>query len=142
MMKRLESLNSLLESKKISRKKMILALVLIVLFLLVILAGLIVYNNLQTKAVRDRPMVLIHTPENEARVGLGREVSLHATARSQNGIARIEFWADEALVSAQDTLEGEILSPAVLHAYWDPVTAGPHTLVVQAISNSGVRGLG
>jgi hypothetical protein len=140
MMKRLESLNSLLESKKISRKKMILALVLIVLFLLVILAGLIVYNNLQTKAVRDRPMVLIHTPENEARVGLGREVSLHATARSQNGIARIEFWADEALVSAQDTLEGEILSPAVLHAYWDPVTAGPHTLVVQAISNSGVRG--
>ncbi len=140
MKKRLESLSTILESKKISRRRLVLALILIGLLLLAILAGLIIFNRLESKAIKDHPLVLIQTPENRDRVDLGQEVSLHATARSQNGIARIELWADDAFVIAHDTPEDQILSPAVLHTYWEPVTAGPHTLVVQAISNSGVRG--
>jgi hypothetical protein len=140
MKKSLESLRKFFDMKQGSRKKLILALVLIVLCLLAILIGLIVFNRLQTKALNDHPLVLIHTPENRDHVGLGQEVSLHATARSQNGIARVELWADDALVAAQATPEGEILSPAVLHIYWEPLTAGKHTLVVQAVSNSGIRG--
>ena len=140
MKKRLESLSTFLESKKISRKTLILALILIVLLLLAILVGLIIFNHLESKAIKDHPLVLIQTPENRTRVDLGQEVILHATARSQKGIARIELWVDGSLVVAQDTAEGEILSPAVLYSYWEPVATGPHTLVVQAISNSGVRG--
>ncbi len=140
MKKRLESLRKFFDTKQGSRKKLILALVLIVLFLLAILVGLIIYNRLESKAIKDHPLVLIQTPDNRAQVNLGEEVSLHATARSQNGIARIELWADDALVLAQDTPEDEILSPAVLHTYWEPLTTGSHTLVVQATSNNGVRG--
>ncbi len=140
MKKRLASLRTILESKKISRRRLVLALVLIGLILLAILAGLIIFNRLEAKAIKDHPLVLIHTPENRDYVELGEEISLHATARSQNGIARIELWADDSLVVAQDTPEDEILSPAVLHSYWEPVATGPHTLVVQAISNSGVSG--
>ncbi len=134
------ALASLLKSNKVSRKTLVVVLILIVLCLLMVLAGLIIYNHLESKAINDHPLVLIHTPENRQRVELGQEVSLHATARSQNGIARIELWADDTLIDAQDIPEDEILSPVVLHTYWEPLTAGPHTLVVQATSNSGVRG--
>ena len=94
MKKLLESLRTFLESKKISRKRMILVLILIGVLLLLILIGLIIFNRLETKAIADHPLVLIHTPDNRDRVEIGQEISLHATARSQNGIARIELWAD------------------------------------------------
>jgi hypothetical protein len=140
MNKARQALASLLEPNKGSRKKLVILIILIVLILLAILVGLIIFNRLETKAIKDHPLVLLQSPENRSQVNLGEEVSLHATARSKNGIARIELWVDDSLVIAQDTPEDEILSPAVLHNYWEPVTAGPHTLVVQAISTSGVRG--
>ncbi len=129
-----------LQSRRFSRRSLLIVFLLILLFLLLVLIGLIFYNQLHSKAIHDRPLVLIHAPGKSDYIQSGIDVIVHATARSENGIARIELWVDDALVTAQDTAEGEELNLTVLTSNWLPVTTGAHTLVVQAVSQSGVRG--
>ena len=134
------ALTNVMQSKWLSRKRLLIAFLLIVLLLLFVLIGLIIYNQLHEKAIGDRPLVLIHAPEKSDFIQSGIDVIVHATARSVNGIARMELWVNDALVATQDTPEEELLSVAVLNSNWLPIAPGPHTLVVRAVSVSGVHG--
>jgi hypothetical protein len=140
MEKTLTALTDKLQSRRISRRSLVIAFLLIVLLLLLVLIGLIIYNHLHEKAINDRPLVLIQAPEKSDYIQSGIDVIVHATARSENGIARIELWVNDALVAAEDTAEEELLSLAVLNSNWLPIAPGPQTLVVRAVSNSGVSG--
>lgn len=134
------TLTGVLQSKRISHKHLLIAFLLIAFLLLLVLVGLIIYRQLYEKAVGDRPLVLIHAPEKSDYIQAGIDVIVHATARSENGIARIELWVNDALIAAEDTTEEEPLSLAVLNSNWLPIAPGPHTVVVRAVSVSGVRG--
>ncbi len=140
MNKTLTALTEKLQSTRISRKSLVIAFLLIVLLLLLVLIGLIIYNHLHEKAINERPLVLIQAPEKSDYIQSGIDVIVHATARSENGITRIELWVNDALVAAEDITEDEPPSLAVLNSNWLPIAPGPQTLVVRAFSESGVSG--
>jgi hypothetical protein len=116
----------------------ILALVLVCLVLA--LLGYLVYSVQRRQAMGTRPLVLIHTPFNRQQIPLGESTQVHASARAESGVTRVELWVDGEFVAAQESLEGAPTSPMVLSAGWEPDIMGPHVLVVRAISASGVDG--
>ena len=116
----------------------ILALTLICLLLALLAAWF--YGGMRRRAMEERPLVLIHAPLNRDRIPLGNGILAHATARSQEGVARIELWADGELVAAREApVEGPVPLLA-LSAGWEPQALGSHTMLVRAVSASGVAG--
>ncbi len=73
-----------------------------------VLAGLcllvfsIYYFSQRVRAFSSHPLVLIHNPVNHDRVQTGDELVVHATARDDVGIQRMELWVDDQLIAAQD----------------------------------------
>jgi hypothetical protein len=125
-----------------NRSKAILLgiLVLMVICLALALLGYLICSGRRRQALEERPLVLIHAPLNREQLSLGQGVIVHATARAQGGVARVELWTDGAFVAARESLEEGPLSPLVLSAGWEPATLGAHTLLVRAISPGGVSG--
>lgn len=98
----------------------------------------IVSLQARASAVNDRPLVLIHTPINHGQVHVGDRVLVHATSRANNGLRRIELWADGTFVGARDATGSPTM--LVLANSWTPTSAGSHTLVVRAVAANGVDG--
>ena len=99
----------------------------------------IVYFSGRAKAYNSRPLVLIHSPINHDRVSVGEGVIVHASARADNGLARMELWVNDALIATQDAPESHPTS-LVLSADWLPMLAGNHVLIARAVSVDGVEG--
>lgn len=116
------------------------ALVLVCICLILALAGYLLYSNQRERAVENRPLVMIHAPINHDRIPLGDGVLPHATARADDGVARIELWVDGEFVAADASPGQRTLSPLVLSTGWEPVTLGSHILLVRTISADGVAG--
>ena len=112
-------------------------LVLIALFLL---GGGIAFLRVRHVLRSAHPLVLIHNPLNRDRITLGEGIITHATARSPNGVRRIELWVDGVLIDSRDSPEGEARTPLVLSSSWSPSIAGGHMLLVRAVSAEGVEG--
>jgi hypothetical protein len=108
--------------------------------LVLALAAGLLYSTRRRQAIADRPLVLIHTPLNREREELGQDLLVHATARAEGGVARIELWADGEFLAVREGPNGGPTSPLVLTAGWEPDTPGAHTLVARATSASGVQG--
>jgi LysM repeat protein len=100
----------------------------------------IFYSILHGRAMLERPLILIHEPYNEQQVFKGRGAIVHATARNESGLRRIELWVNDRLVSSQEPAEDESENFMVLSESWIPAQTGTHTLVVRAISANGVSG--
>ncbi len=111
---------------------------LFVIALLLIVGFSLFYFQGRAKAFHSRPLVLIHAPMNHDRVGIGDGVLVHATAREDNGLRRIELWADDQLIEARDAPEP--VKNLTISSHWNPAQAGGHVLVVRAISSDGVEG--
>jgi LysM repeat protein len=94
----------------------------------------------RARALNSRPLVLIHNPLNRDEFKTGEMVSVHATARSQSGIARMELWADDVLVAEQAVQNGEQTKSVTFSENWTPLNPGSHTLIVRAVSANGING--
>jgi LysM repeat protein len=106
---------------------------------LCILAAGLYYFNARARAFNLKPLVLIHAPLNRDQVEVGDGVLVHATARENAGLRRIELWVDGQLIDARDSAE-ETVTILTLSSHWNPTEAGTHVLIVRAISSGGVDG--
>ena len=91
-------------------------LALVIVCLILGLLGYVLYRNQRERALTNRPLVFIHAPLNRDQVTLGQGVLAHATARAQNGVSRIELWADGTFVAARESLFWRP-SPAIFTAF-------------------------
>ncbi|MBN1814742.1 MAG: LysM peptidoglycan-binding domain-containing protein, partial [Anaerolineae bacterium] len=115
-------------------------LALLIICLVLGLVGYALYRNQRERALSNRPLVLIHAPLNRDQVTLGMGVLAHATARADNGVSRVELWADGTFVTAREYPGEEPADILPLVASWEPQTLGPHVLLVRAFSADGVKG--
>jgi hypothetical protein len=113
------------------------ALALLLLFAVV---AAVVYYQVRSTAFASRPLVLIHSPLNHEQTNVGDGVLVHATARSQRGLRRIEVWANDVLIEARDADEGQRPTTLVLSGSWVPSTEANHILIVRAIAANGAEG--
>ena len=104
-----------------------------------LLAAGIYYFYIQAHAFNLRPLVLIHNPLNRDFITVGNPVVIHATARSQAGIARMEVWVDNILVASREAESGIKANSLVLLLDWVPAGVGGHNIVVRAFSTTGVN---
>jgi hypothetical protein len=119
---------------------LVLLLVLAVLCCATAVVGYFIYNGQRRQAVAQRPLVMIHAPSNRDRVSVGSGVALHATARAEMGVSRLELWVDNELVATNEAPEGGPISPLVLVATWEPSVPGTHTIIARAAGEGGISG--
>ncbi len=86
-----------------------------------------------------KPLVLINAPRYGERIGVGELVSIHAIARDEVKVTRVELWVDGELQEANSTNLAEGISPFPLLAQWRPLSPGRHTLTVRAFNTHDVR---
>ena len=111
-------------------------LIAVVLLLVVVLLG---WYRQRQLAFNARPLVLIQAPTNNKIIEVGEMVSVQATAREDQGLQRVELWADGQLVDALDageTTPGQM----TLVSHWTPTSTGPHVLIVRALSSDDIPG--
>ena len=117
----------------------LLFLILIFSIIAAVLAYFLFFTS-QAQAFDGRPVVLVHKPLNNAQIPLGERVFVHATARAEDGIQRVELWVDNQLVESKESPLSASQNPLVLAAGWTPATLGRHIIVVRGISAGGVQG--
>lgn len=113
---------------------------LLALVLLCIAAGGLAYFQARARAFNSRPLVLIHAPVNHEQARVGDGVIVHATARADNGLRRVELWADDSFVDGSDAPEGSAPTTLILSSSWIAYAAGNHVLTVRAIASDGTAG--
>ncbi|MFQ6014425.1 MAG: thrombospondin type 3 repeat-containing protein, partial [Anaerolineae bacterium] len=86
-----------------------------------------------------RPVVLIRSPGYGEQIEVDERVTLHAIARDERKVTRVELWVDGELQQAQSSALAEGVSPLPLVAYWQPLSPGTHTLIVRAFNAEGGR---
>ena len=60
------------------------------------------YSFQRTRTFNTRPLVLIHAPLNKDEIEVGSGAIIHASARSQRGVDRIELWVDNELIAERE----------------------------------------
>jgi len=122
------------------RTKWIILGVLAILLLVIILVVLIFISFLRGRSLNSRPLVLIQYPVDQALVEVGNGLLVHASARAQQGVTRMELWVDNQLVSTQESQAGVLIPTLVLAESWTPHQEGFHTIIVRAFSRDRVSG--
>jgi hypothetical protein len=123
----------------ITKKRWLIVLGAVLFIGLVLLALFLGWFYKRGQIYNSRPLVLLHSPTNNERVQVGDRLVVHATAREDHGVERIEFWANGYLVEEVDAENPESTS-LVLSTTWVPDYIGHHLLIVQAISRDGIQG--
>ncbi len=125
---------------KISRKSCLSILaVLAIVVLILAAAALGAFQYYRHLAIQSHPLVLIHTPLNHESLSSSDTISIHATARSDRGIRRMQTWVDDQLF-ASDVAAADPQTLMVIHKTWIPATTGLHTIVVVAETANGFEG--
>lgn len=106
--------------------------------LLCIVGISIYYFQARARAFNSRPLVLIHSPVHHDVVRNGDGILVHASARENNGLKRIELWVDDQLLAARDAPHS--VTSLTLTGTWVSSQAGSHAIVARAISWDGVEG--
>jgi len=106
--------------------------------LILLVVGLLLVRARLARAA-EQPLVLINAPPHNSQVWADRMTPVLVTARSRNGIARVELWVNGQLWDSQAApREGlPTFSTALL---WDPSQPGPYTLIVRALDSRGNSG--
>lgn len=94
------------------------------------------------KALNSRPLVLIIDPGYGDQVEVGDGVIVHATAREDVGLTRIELWINDELVDSRDAdvTDGPAPTNLTLVSTWLPTFEGEQQIIVRAISVHDVAG--
>ncbi len=80
-------------------KKRLLVIMGVVLLIGLILLGIFLGQlSRRGKALNSRPLVLILDPGYGDQVQVGEGVIVHATAREDVGLSRIELWVNDQLI--------------------------------------------
>lgn len=106
---------------------------------LILVALILVWYRQRDLAFNSRPLVLIQAPRNNKIIEVGEMISVHATAREDQGLKRVELWADGQLVDVLDageTTPGQM----TLSSHWTPTSIGHHLLIVRAFSADDIPG--
>ena len=126
------------------QKPVLLVLGLLILCALIALAAVVGYSFLQPKPDQkaaqgqSQILVLFNSPAMGEQVPVGRPVTVHAVASGAK-IARVELWVDGQLHTAQNSSLPGGTSPFPLVTFWEPTTAGTHTLIARAFDAQGER---
>lgn len=86
-----------------------------------------------------RPVVLIESPRYGERVAVGETVTIHALARGETKLTRVELWVDGELRESQASALPGGTSPFPLAAQWQPETGGTYRLIARAFNAEGER---
>jgi len=100
----------------------------------------LVYFSSRAKAFNSRPLVLIHNPINYDEVDVGDALNVHATARSDKGLERIELWANDSLIAVQHAPEGTSPTNLTISKSWLVLMEGSNILISRAYSTDGTSG--
>jgi LysM repeat protein len=118
----------------------IVVLVILGLIIVCIEIAIVLFLQGRSHTLNSKPLVLIHTPINHSQNWLGEGLLVHATARQNNGLRRIELWVDNTLVDARDAPGGEAPTLLIFSNYWFAREDGFHELIVRAIAADGTEG--
>ena len=110
-----------------------------IVILLCVISIFAVYSWQRSRDVNSHPLVLIHNPANHAVIAEGELVSLHATARSQVGLQRMEFWVDDQLI-AEKLSENSDSTNMTLVDVWSAMQPGEYVIIARAVSKNGIDG--
>ena len=122
-----------------SKKRWLIVLGIVLLIGLIIIALGFGWFSRRGKAFDSRPLVLIISPENSDLFQAGDGIIVHATARENNGLARMELWVNDSLIDAVDA-ESQETTNLVLLSSWVPTFKGKHQIIVRATSSDGIDG--
>lgn len=128
--------------KKNKRTTLILVSIFAVLLLLTG-AAVIALNLSRSWYLSRRPLVQIYTPANHQPLTAGKPSLFHASARSKDGISRLELWVDGVMIKSEDYgTKGSVAPSAALSSGWAPSRTGQHTLIAVAYTPGGIKGQG
>ncbi|MBM3144197.1 MAG: hypothetical protein FJ010_04340 [Chloroflexi bacterium] len=128
-------------SKSTALRRKLPVIVAIVGSLSCILALLVVagYFFLTPVEAAPRPLVLIHAPLDGDQLEVGQTITIHATARDENNITRLELWVDGEMAQVETSILAGGISPFPILTNWQPTSVGDHTLIVRAFNSQGAR---
>ncbi len=118
---------------------------LLIIFGIVLLTGLILMGVFlgkfyqRGKNLNSRPLVLILDPDYGDQVQVGDGVIVHATAREDYGLSRIELWVNDDLIDSTDAEESAPTN-LTLVSTWIPTFEGDQRIIVRATSADGISG--
>lgn len=127
-----------MKSKGCFRWSVLLGIVTLVVLCVAALA--LLYFQTNNRALESRPLVLIHAPLNREPFRVGERIIIHATARQNNGLRRVELWVNDTFVDARDAPEGSAPTSLVFSGSWAANMAGNHIVIVRAIASDGTEG--
>ncbi len=110
----------------------------LLVLLVCLVAGVLGFLLIPTAA--SMPQVFIHSPLNGERVVVGQDTFIHASARGEQKIKRIELWVNGALQDAQTSNVPGGVSPFPIVVHWRPPVSGTHNIVVRAFNSQNTRG--
>jgi hypothetical protein len=113
--------------------------ILLALACILALVAAVGYRQLRAEPVTG-PIVLIRSPEHGAELTVGQAVTIHAVARGDEKVTRLELWIDGELYEVQRSALAGGSSPLPLVAQWDPASMGNHTLTARAFDTQDARG--
>ena len=122
-----------------SIKRWLIVLGVVLLIGLIIIALVLGWFSRRGKAFDSRPLVLIHEPNFDGQFRVGDGVIVHATAREDNGLSRIELWINDEQVDLYEA-EDQATTNLVLFSTWIPTYEGEHQIIVRATSTDGISG--
>lgn len=85
------------------------------------------------------PSVTFDAPAAGKEVPVGRPVTVHAVATGAVKVVRVEVWAGEDVIAAQESALPGGASPFPITASWAPAEAGAQSLVARAFDAEGRR---
>ena len=103
---------------------------LILFVALILFAGAIGYVLTRNTLARTPLVTTISMPQNQEQAEVNLQLPIQASANYSEGVARVEVYADGALVLAQDAAEEGATSLSVTGT-WTPLTAGSHILTAR-----------
>ena len=111
----------------------------VLLFIISVLALIGYFVFFSRDSGSSRPLVLIHAPVNGEDLEIGENFLVHASARDDQGITRIEFWVDGSLEDVDTSNLEDGLNPFPFLVTWSPDGEGEHTLTFRAFNSRGLR---
>jgi len=122
-----------------SKKRWLIVLGVVFLIGLILIVLTLGWFAIRGKAFDSRPLVLIHEPTFDDQVQVGDGVIIHATAREENGLSRIELWVNDELLDFLDAEESDTLNLMLLSSF-TPTYEGEHQIIVRAFSADDISG--
>ncbi len=111
---------------------------LLILVVLLVVGGVLLFNSgTATAAMTVGPIVNIVTPPSGQRAELNVPVLVQARAEHASMIARVELYADGALVAVQASTLPNGSNPLMFMQRWTPTTTGRHVLMTRAYARNG-----